>query len=81
MPQLTADKYCIHKNVKITESATAYTTHIFSKGEWFHDSDFGEYTSSLHVQCGDCGLDRTYNRHRAPKWLQRRLAEALNVCE
>ena len=67
---------CKHEKAIITEYGTSQTYHMrMSNGEWDHNSEFGEYTGVINVECSDCGLDKTYARNKYPKWLQLFLAD------
>lgn len=65
-------KKCNHLRLTIKEESTASTVHMRDRyGEWTNDSDFGNYTGTLKVECVDCGLRRTYYKQKKmPKWLQ-----------
>ena len=71
---------CNHEMAVITEHANTYTRHYKSKGDWFHDCTFREYTSVVFIEC-ECGLKKTYNRYAksCPKWVKRMLEEAIGV--
>lgn len=64
---------CNHLRIIIQKESTASTIHIRNKqGVWISDSDFGDYTGRMNVKCIDCGLHRTYYKHKKmPKWLQK----------
>lgn len=67
---------CEHKKVTITEYGTSETYHMRrSDGKWDNNSDFGEYTGAINVECDDCKLNKTYTRSNYPKWLLLLLAD------
>ena len=63
---------CKHLRIIIQEHSTALTTHTRDRyGVWVNDSDFGNYTGRVDVKCIDCGLRKTYYKHKKmPKWVQ-----------
>lgn len=66
---------CKHDCVGITEFGTSATTHYRDDdGSWSHDSDFGDYTGVIEVECPDCGYKRRFGQRR-PKWVEKLMAE------
>lgn len=65
---------CKHdQRVTLIEYGTATTTHDLEHGKVMHNSDYGDYTGVIEVECRDCGFRRVYNRRRRaslPKWVQ-----------
>lgn len=72
---------CKHNNCRITEYGTAYTEHWNQRGDWYHSSSLDNYTGKIDGKCGDCGLNKTYNRYAksCPKWLLVKFNEAIKV--
>lgn len=73
---MMSKKRCTHAHIVIQEVGTAFTNHVRTEDGWIHESDVGDYTGRLHVQCYDCGYSNVYWRFakKHPKWLR----EALN---
>ena len=74
---------CRHTdNIEIIEFATASTYHRKEPDRgWFHDSDFGDYTGTILFCCHECGIEKIYYHSNLPKWVKRRLLDAIETID
>lgn len=70
---------CSHEEVSITEIWVGHTiAHYREKdGAWTHNQEPGVPTGKLLVECDVCGFSKVYTSSNTPKWVKKRLNEAL----
>lgn len=68
---------CTHPRVMIIEFGTSTTSHVrHHDGSYNHESDFGDYSGVIKVDCLDCKLLKVYRSEKQyPQWLRAYLKE------